>query len=98
LSLSGPSRNYGDAPRAPRRPPRKARGGTIPGVFDRRATPRGGMHRRPNAAVITRRATKTRHRAHPKLAEQKRQPRYHCRRSKIGPLNAEVAELADAPA
>src|SRR5438093_12653721 len=60
--LSGPSRNYGEAPRAPRRPPRKARGGTIPGVFDRRATPRGGMHRRPNAAVITRRATKlTRH-------------------------------------
>ena len=58
--LSGPSRNYGDAPRAPRRPPRKARGGTIPGVFDRRATPRGGMHRRPNAAVIRRRATKSR--------------------------------------
>src|SRR5439155_7663092 len=57
IALSGPSRNYGDAPRAPRRPPRKARGGTIPGVFDRRATPRGGMHRRPNAAVITRRAT-----------------------------------------
>src|SRR5205814_10017377 len=58
--LSGPSPNYGDAPRAPRRTARKARGGTIPGVFDRRAPPRGGMHRRPNAAVIRRRATKLR--------------------------------------
>ena len=35
-----------------RRPPRKARGGRIPRVFDRRATPRGGMHRRPNATVF----------------------------------------------
>src|SRR5439155_7488721 len=43
---------YGDAPRASRRPPRKARGGRIPGVFDRRATQRGGMHRRPNATVF----------------------------------------------
>ena len=58
--LSGPPRNYGDASRAPRRPPRKARGGSIPGVFDRRATQRGGMHRRLNAAVITRRTTKGR--------------------------------------
>ena len=51
-TLSGPGHNYGDAPRPARRPPRKARGGRIPGVFDRRATPRGGMHRRSNAAVI----------------------------------------------
>src|SRR5437762_11631409 len=43
---------YGDAPRAARRPPRKARGARIPGVFDRRATQRGGMHRRPNATVF----------------------------------------------
>src|SRR5881409_3789742 len=49
---------YGDAPRAPRRPSRKARGGRIPGVFDRRATPRGGMHRRPNATVFMKGSTK----------------------------------------
>src|SRR6266487_653138 len=57
LLLSGPFHNYGEAPRAPRRPSRKARGGRIPGVFDRRATPRGGMHRRPNATVIVKRTT-----------------------------------------
>jgi len=45
------------APRAPRRPPRKARGGSIPGVCDRRATPRGGMHRRPNANELRRHDT-----------------------------------------
>jgi hypothetical protein len=54
---SGPFHNYGDAPRASRRPPSKAGGGSIPGVCDRRATPRGGMHRRPNASVIMKRAT-----------------------------------------
>jgi len=31
------------------RPWRKARGGRIRPVFDRRATPRRGMQRRPNA-------------------------------------------------
>ena len=63
--LSAAFHKYGDAPRAARRPGsptrlprwgprprRKARGGRIPGVFDRRATPRGGMHRRPNATVF----------------------------------------------
>ena len=30
----------------------------MPGVFDRQATPWGGMHRRPNAGVIMKRATK----------------------------------------
>jgi hypothetical protein len=39
--LSAAFHKYGDAPRAARRPPRKARGGRIPAVFDRRATPRG---------------------------------------------------------
>src|SRR6266545_4793811 len=56
--LSGPGHNYGDAPRPARRPSRKARGGRIPGVFNRRATPRGGMHRRSNAAVIMSGTTK----------------------------------------
>ena len=37
---------------ASRRPSRQARGGRIPAVFDRRATPRDGMHRRPNAGVV----------------------------------------------
>ena len=32
---------------APRRPPGQARGARIPGVWKRRATPPGGMHRRP---------------------------------------------------
>jgi hypothetical protein len=50
--LSAAFHKYGDAPRAARRPRRKARGGRIPGVFDRRATQRGGMHRRPNATVL----------------------------------------------
>ena len=40
--LSGPFHRYGEAPRASRRPPHKARGGNIPGVFDRRATPGAG--------------------------------------------------------
>src|SRR5436190_6696921 len=52
ILLSAAFHKYGDAPRAARRPPRKARGGRIPRVFDRRATPRGGMHRRPNATVF----------------------------------------------
>ena len=30
----------------------------MPGAFDRRATQRGGMHRRPNVAVIVKRSTK----------------------------------------
>src|SRR5947207_15909222 len=69
--LSAAFHKYGDAPRAARRPHRKARGGNergphrafcarwgaIPGVFDRRATSRGGMHRRPNATVIVKWAT-----------------------------------------
>ena len=37
----------------------------MPSAFDRRATQRGGMHRRPNAAVVTRWSTK----AHAKVAE-----------------------------
>ena len=45
------------APRAPRRPSRKARGERIPGVFDRRATPRSGMPRRPNAHELRRHDT-----------------------------------------
>src|SRR5881394_3725845 len=57
--LSAAFHKYGDAPRAARRPPRKARGGRIPRVFDRRATPRGGMHRRPNATVFMKVSTKT---------------------------------------
>src|SRR5436190_15747084 len=56
--LSAAFHKYGDAPRAARRPPRKARGGRIPRVFDRRATPRGGMHRRPNATVFMKVSTK----------------------------------------
>src|SRR6266516_2702787 len=65
MKLSAAFHKYGDAPRAARRPGsptrlprwgprphRKARGGRIPGVFDRRATQRGGMHRRPNATVF----------------------------------------------
>src|SRR5438128_5843281 len=56
--LSAAFHKYGDAPRAPRRPSRKARGGRIPGVFDRRATPRDGMHRRPNATVFMKVSTK----------------------------------------
>ena len=30
----------------------------MPRAFDRRATPRGGMHRQPNVAVIVKRSTK----------------------------------------
>src|SRR5438128_3969210 len=56
--LSAAFHKYGDAPRAPRRPSRKARGGRIPGVFDRRVTQRDGMHRRPNATVFMKWATK----------------------------------------
>ena len=39
------------------RPSRKARGGSIPGVFDRRATPRGGMQRWPNVRGFLQRGT-----------------------------------------
>src|SRR5213083_330841 len=56
MNLSAAFHKYGEAPRAARRPHRKARGGRIPGVFDRRATQRGGMHRRPNADIFMRRA------------------------------------------
>ena len=62
-SLSGPGHKHGHAPRALRRPPRKARGGSIPAVFDRRGTQRGGMHRRPNATVLMTGATSHRHRS-----------------------------------
>ena len=34
------------------RPARKARGGRIPGVFNRRATQRPGMQRRPNVTGL----------------------------------------------
>ena len=44
--------NHGEAPRASRCPSCQAREGRIPAVCDRRATPRDGMHRRPNAGVI----------------------------------------------
>jgi hypothetical protein len=70
--LSGPFHKYGDAPRAARRPPGKAREARISGIFERRATqpgpgsptrqPRwggGGMHRRPNATEFMKWATKT---------------------------------------
>ena len=50
--------NGGVAPRAARRPDRQARGGRMPGAFDRRATPRGGMHRRPNAGPIHEKGSK----------------------------------------
>ena len=39
------------------RPARKARGGRIPGVCNRRATPRPGMQRRPNVTGLRRRDT-----------------------------------------
>ena len=55
--LSGSGHKYGHAPRASRRPSHKARGGSIPAVFDRRGTPWGGMHRRPNAVVFMTGAT-----------------------------------------
>ena len=50
--LSGQNHKYGDAPRMPRRPAGKARGGRIPGVFNRRATQPAGMDRQPNAIVF----------------------------------------------
>ena len=59
--LRTPLINHGEAPRASRRPSRQARGGRIPGVFDRRATPRDGMHRRPNAGVVYERGSKLVH-------------------------------------
>jgi hypothetical protein len=42
------------------RPARKARGGHIPGVCNRRATPRPGMQRRPNVTGLRRRDTRGR--------------------------------------
>ena len=39
------------------RPARKARGGRIPGVCNRRATPRPGMQRRPNVTGLRGRDT-----------------------------------------
>ena len=50
--LSGQNHKYRDAPRMSRRPAGKARGGRIPGVFNRRATRPVGMDRRPNAIVF----------------------------------------------
>jgi hypothetical protein len=41
------------------RPARKARGGRIPGVCNRRATPRPGMQRRPNVTGFRGRDTST---------------------------------------
>ena len=41
------------------RPARKARGGRIPGVCNRRATPRPGMQRRPNVTGLRRRDTRS---------------------------------------
>jgi hypothetical protein len=52
MRLSGPGRNYGDAPRAARRPAGKARRLRILSIFDGGATQAAGMPRRPNAAVI----------------------------------------------
>ena len=40
------------------RPARKARGGRIPGIFKRRATPRPGMQRRPNVTGLRGRDTR----------------------------------------
>ena len=40
------------------RPARKARGGRIPGVCNRRATRRPGMQRRPNATGLRGRDTR----------------------------------------
>jgi hypothetical protein len=45
------------------RPARKARGGRIPGVCNRRATPRPGMQRRPNVTGLRRRDTSARRRS-----------------------------------
>src|SRR5260370_40383303 len=45
------------APRAARRPPGKARRVRISGIFERGATPPGGMHRRPNANELLRHDT-----------------------------------------
>src|SRR6266542_1358940 len=45
-------------PRAAMRPARKARGARIPGVFNRRATPRPGMQRRPNVTGLRGRDTR----------------------------------------
>jgi hypothetical protein len=42
------------------RPARKARGGRIPGVCNRRATPRPGMQRRPNVTGLRGRDTSAR--------------------------------------
>jgi predicted RNase H-like HicB family nuclease len=50
--LSGPIHKYGDVSRTSNRLTSKARGGRIPGVFNRRATLLGGMHWRPNASVF----------------------------------------------
>ena len=58
VALSGPPRKYGDAPRPSMRPAGKARRPRIPGVFEGGATQPGGMQRRTNAAVFTRRTTK----------------------------------------
>ena len=44
------------APRTTRRPAGKARGARISGIFERRATPSAGMHRRSNAAGLLPRA------------------------------------------
>jgi hypothetical protein len=59
--LSAPSHKYGDVSRRPRRPTGKARGGRIPGVFNRRATRSVGMGRPPNAIVFMRWSTKPLH-------------------------------------
>ena len=54
---SGLVRHGSAAPRTSRRSLRKTRRGRIPVVFDRGATQRSGMHRRPNATVIANGAT-----------------------------------------
>ena len=46
------------------RPSSKARGGSIPAVFDRRATPLGGMQRRPNVRELVRLGTSSPWRYH----------------------------------
>src|SRR5436190_17530236 len=72
---------------ASRRPPGKARGGRIPGVCKRRATPPGGMHRRPGWQPYSR--------ASPWLVESDGLERKPGRRSQLESLMADsgVREL-----
>ncbi len=55
---SSPWQKSGVAPRVPMRPPDKARGARISGIFERRATQSGGMQRRSNAGGLLPRAAR----------------------------------------